>query len=344
MTIVEVNAVRPVGEILDWGRAAVDPALRAAVGELPASMRHIAGYHLGWWDQHGDPAGSGGGKAIRPTLALLAAQAAGGDVESALPAAVAVELVHNFSLLHDDVMDRDAIRRGRPTVWAVFGSADAILAGDALLALAFDVLAAGGRAVAEGVQMLSAAVLSLVDGQQADLDFEAREQVDVAECVTMAGKKTAALLGCATALGATVTGAPPEQVTHLRGFAESLGLAFQHVDDLLGIWGDPAVTGKPAHADLYRRKKTLPVVAALVSGTAAGRELAELYQHERALSAVDAVRTAELVELAGGRSWSQNQATELLTRALGQLKAAEPSPRPGAELSALAHLVIHREH
>lgn len=345
MTTVEVSATRSVSEVLAWGKALLDPALRAAVEELPAPIRHIAGYHLGWWDEHGIPTSSGGGKAIRPTLVLLAAEAAGGAPGAAVPAAAAVELIHNFSLIHDDVMDRDATRRGRPTVWAVFGSTEAILAGDALLALAFDVLAADGNAVvAEGVRMLAGAVLNLVDGQHADVSFEARAQVDVAECVTMTRKKTGALLGCATALGATVAGARPDQVAHLREFGESLGMAFQHIDDLLGIWGNPAVTGKPAYADLYRRKKSLPVVTALVSGSSAGSELAELYRCEQPFSADELAHAADLVERAGGRAWSQAQAAELLTTALGHLNAAGPAVRPAAELSALAHLVADRDH
>jgi geranylgeranyl diphosphate synthase type I len=345
VTTVETTSARPVSEVLAWSRAAIDPALRAAVGTLPASMGHLAGYHLGWWDSHGVPTGSAGGKAIRPTLVLLAAEATGGSQGAAVPAAAAVELVHNFSLLHDDVMDRDVTRRGRPTVWAVFGSAEAILAGDALLALAFDVLAASGHAaVPEGIRMLSAAVLDLVDGQHADVAFEARAQVDVSECVAMTEKKTGALLGCATALGATVAGAHPDQVTRLRDFGECLGVAFQHVDDLLGIWGDPVITGKPAYADLHRRKKTLPVVAALASDSAVRSELATLYHSEQPLSAAELARAADLVERAGGRTWSQVQAADLLATALGHLDAAGLVARPGAELAVLADLVIHRDY
>ncbi|MDQ3150897.1 MAG: polyprenyl synthetase family protein [Actinomycetota bacterium] len=345
MTTVEITSARPVGEVLAWSRAVIDPALRAAVETLPASMRHLTGYHLGWWDERGAPTSSAGGKAIRPTLVLLAAEAAGGTPEEAVPAAAAVELVHNFSLLHDDVMDGDATRRGRPTVWAVFGPTEAILAGDALLALAVDVLAASGHPTApEGIRMLSAAVLDLVDGQHEDVAFEALAQVDVAECLGMATKKTGALLGCAAALGATVAGARPDQLAHLRGFGERLGVAFQHVDDLLGIWGDPVVTGKPAYADLSRRKKSLPVVAALASGGAAGAELAALYHRERPLSAADLAHAADLVQWAGGRTWSQTQAADLLAEALGHLDAAGLAARAGVELGALAHLVTHRDH
>lgn len=345
MTIVDANTVRSANEVLSWGRSIIEPALSAAVETMPASMRHIAGYHLGWWDEHGRSAGTGGGKAIRPTLVVLTAEAAGSSPDAAVPAAVAVELVHNFTLLHDDVMDGDATRRGRPTVWTVFGSSAAILAGDALLALAFEVLAASGHpAASEATRMLSAAVLELVDGQYADLSFETREQVDVAECTAMTARKTGSLLGCAAAIGGSFAGADPNRIVHLRRFGECLGVAFQHVDDLLGIWGNPMIIGKPEYADLYRRKKSLPVVAALASGNAAGRELAALYRSEGQLSNTDVARAAELVARAGGRAWSQAQAADLLTTALGHLDAAGPMARPAAELVALAHLVVDRDH
>src|SRR5581483_445637 len=157
-------------EVLAWSRSMVEPGLRAAVGTLPSSMRRIAGYHFGWWNEHGHPERASGGKAIRPTLVLLSAYAVGGVPAAGVPAAVAVELVHNFSLLQDDVMDGDLMRRHRPTAWSVFGLNAAILAGDALLTLALDVLAASGHpAATEGTRMLSAAVQDLVDGQYADL-------------------------------------------------------------------------------------------------------------------------------------------------------------------------------
>jgi geranylgeranyl diphosphate synthase type I len=344
-TIEEMTRGRSAREVLTWSRNMIDPALRAAVDALPASMRGIAGYHFGWSNKHGRPAEADGGKAIRPMLVLLSAEAAGGIPALAVPAAVAVELVHNFSLLHDDVMDGDVTRRHRPTAWSVFGLNAAILAGDALLTLAFDVLAASGHPAAqEGMRMLSAAVLDLVDGQSADLAFEERADVGLPECLSMTEGKTGALLGCACALGALFGGSHPEQIEHLRSFGEHLGLAFQHVDDLLGIWGDPAVTGKPVYSDLHNRKKSLPVVAALTSGTPAGRELATLYHRGKPLSGTDLIHAAELVDIAGARTWSQAQADDLLAQALRQLRSAGLTARAAAELGALARLAIRRDH
>lgn len=346
MAAVDVHAMeQSARDALAWSNDTVVPALRAAVDTLPGLMRLIAGYHFGWCDERGRPATADGGKAFRPTMVLLSAKATGGVPVAAVPAAVAVELVHNFSLLHDDVMDRDAIRRHRPTAWSVFGSNAAILAGDALLTSAFDILAASGHsAAAEGIRMLSAAVLDLVHGQSADLAFEQRDDVDLPECVRMTHGKTAALLGCTCALGTVFGGGSPEQVALLRGFGEHLGLAFQHVDDLLGIWGDPVVTGKPVYSDLRNRKKSLPVVAALISGTSAGRELASLYHRDRPLSEADLVRAAALIDTAGGRAWSRRQADDLLAEALDQLRLAAPAAEATVELRALARLATRRDH
>lgn len=346
MTTIDVlTEGRSAREVLAWGRALVEPALRSAVDTLHSSMLRIAGYHFGWWDEHGRPARVAGGKAIRPTLALLSAQAVGGTAAAALPAAVAVELMHNHSLLHDDVMDGDLTRRHRRSAWSVFGVNDAILAGNALLALALDVLAGSGHPAAmDGIRILSAAEQDLLDGQSADLSFEQRTEVELAECVRMAERKTASLLGCACAVGAAFGGGHRGQVAGMRDFGVQLGLAFQHVDDLLGIWGDPVVTGKPAHSDLRSQKKSLPVVAALTSMSPSGRELAELYHRDEPLSETDLAHAAELIDVAGGRAWSQAQADDLLAQAVRTLQSINPTPRAAAELGMLARLATHRDH
>jgi geranylgeranyl diphosphate synthase, type I len=341
----DANRAGQAFEALTSSRTMVEPALRAAVDRLPDRMRQVAGYHLGWLDERGNPVRADRGKAMRPTMVLLSASAVGGDPADAVPAAVAVELVHNFSLLHDDVMDGDVTRRHRPTAWTVFGNATAILAGDALLTLAADVLASSQHPeAASAVRMLSSAVLGLIDGQNSDLEFETRADVDVAACQRMARDKTGALLGAACALGALHGGGSPEQITRMRSFGERLGLAFQHIDDLLGIWGDPAMTGKPVFSDLRTRKKTLPVVSALTSGSSAGQRLASLYYREQPLVSGELAQAAELVTLAGGRAWSQAQADELLASALTDLRRAEPEEDAAEALTALAHLVTRRDH
>jgi len=340
VTTVDAGA-RSVGDVLAWSKGIFDPALRAAVGRLPESMRRIAGYHLGWWDARGEEVRGSGGKALRPALVLLCAEAMGGDAADAVPAAVAVELVHNFSLLHDDVMDGDTTRRHRPTAWTVFGTGPAVLAGDALLSLAFEELIPDGPAAA---RLLSGSVLALLDGQAADVEFERRDDVTPAECVRMAEGKTGALLGASCTLGALAGSASPASAGLMGEFGRALGLAFQHIDDLLGIWGDPGVTGKPVYSDLQNRKKSLPVVSALSSRSPAGAELAALYAHPDPLTAAELACAADLVEAAGGRAWSQSQADTLLATALRSLAATSPVPRASAELTSLSRLITHRTH
>jgi geranylgeranyl diphosphate synthase type I len=321
----------------------MDLPLRQAVRDLPSSLQTIVGYHLGWLDDGGRAVKPCGGKAIRPTLAMLSAEAVGAEPDVAVPAAVAVELVHNFSLLHDDVMDGDRTRRWRPAAWTVFGIPAAILAGDALLTLAFGVLARSSQPAA-AMRILTSALNRLVDGQTADMALERQSSVSVAECVEMAANKTGALLACACTMGATFGGGSPEQVECLGAFGERLGLAFQHVDDLLGIWGDPAVTGKPVYSDLANRKKSLPVAAALHSGTSAGRDLARLYSLDRQLTGDELASAAKLVEAAGGRRWSRLQAEAHLAAALLWLLAAGFEERSAEEMLAVARLIAQRDH
>ncbi|WP_245601925.1 polyprenyl synthetase family protein [Hamadaea tsunoensis] len=339
MTALEATPTAQVAaRALEAARTAVDPALREAVDALPGALRRLAGYHFGWWDRHGVPEAGDPGKALRPALALLAAEAVGGSTNAALPAAVAVELVHNFSLIHDDVMDGDETRRHRPTVWKVFGVGHAILAGDALLALAFEAIATADRPAGDGTRMLAAAVNDLLEGQGEDLAFETRDDVRVEQCLAMARHKTGALLECSAGLGALFGGGTAAQVAQLRAFGADLGLAFQFADDLLGIWGDPAVTGKPVYSDLRSRKKSLPVVAALSGGSPVAGPLRDAYSGEGELSEAELERLAAAIDLAGGRAWCLAQADELLERALDALTMGGPltGTTPLAAVAALA--------
>jgi geranylgeranyl diphosphate synthase type I len=344
MTSTQDTPVRSAKEILAWSHSAIQPAMRAAVDSLSPPIRRVAAYHLGWTDQYDQPVNAATGKAVRPALTLLTAQASGGGTEAAIPAAAAIELVHNFSLLHDDVMDGDTSRRHRPTAWTVFGTSEAILTGDALLALALRVLAESHPAVSEQTAPLTKAVLDLITGQGADLAFEDRDTVEFDEYLDMANGKTAALIACACTLGALTAGAPSELVGHLRRFGAHLGTTFQFVDDMLGIWGDPAVTGKPVHSDLRSRKRTLPVITALNSGTRAGAELATLYDGQQAPTDDDLAHAAHLIDTAGGRVRCHTLADEHLGQALHHLREGAQTPQAAKELEALAHLITHRDH
>lgn len=341
---ITIGEGREAAALLERTRETVNPALRRTVESLPGSMRRVAMYHFGWEREDGTPAAGNAGKAIRPALVLAAAQALGGEGsvgEGVVRAAVAVELAHNFTLLHDDVIDRDARRRGRATAWTVFGVPDAIITGDAVMALALRLLAEDPHpASAAASARLTTCVIELCAGQQADCAFERRPDVSLDECLTMATAKTGALLGCACALGALYAGAGPDEVDAMDAFGREAGLAFQLIDDLIGIWGDPGHTGKPAGADLIARKKSLPVVAALTSGTAAGKELADLYAGP--MTADDVSRAADAVERAGGRDWAQAHAADRMGRAVQQLSRAVPDLGAAGGLLALAEFVTRR--
>ncbi|MEV7725969.1 family 2 encapsulin nanocompartment cargo protein polyprenyl transferase [Streptomyces sp. NPDC087917] len=330
--------------LLERTRETVNPVLRRTVESLPGDMRRVAMYHFGWEHEDGTPAAGSTGKAIRPALVMASARALGGSAdraEDAVRAAVAVELAHNFTLLHDDVIDKDVRRRGRSTAWTVFGIPDAIITGDAMMALALKVLAEDPHpASSPAAARLSACVIELCAGQQADCAFEQRPNVSLDECLTMATAKTGALLGCACALGALYAGAGPDEVDAMDAFGREAGLAFQLIDDLIGIWGDPGHTGKPAGADLIARKKSLPVVAALTSGTEAGEELAALYAGP--MTGDDVHRAARAVERAGGRDWAQGHAADRMGRAVQELSRAVPDLAAAGGLLALAEFVTRR--
>jgi geranylgeranyl diphosphate synthase type I len=326
-------------------REPVQHALRAAVGSLEDErMRLIASYQLGWCDADGTPVANGGGKAIRPTLAVVSALVGGGTVDDGLPGAVAVELVHNFSLLHDDVMDRDLERRHRPTGWAAFGDGQAILAGNAMLTLAIDVVAAAGEGGQRALPCLLAATQRLISGQSDDLHFEGGADVDLDEVLHMEAGKTAALLACSASIGALGAGAPADTVAALHQYGHELGMAFQLIDDILGITGDPAVTGKSASSDVRAGKRSAPIVAALTSGTNGSRRLAELLAGGAPSTDEDVVLATKLIEEAGGIDWATRAADIHLSGALGSLEAL-PAPQRGVDdLVALARYVVNRDH
>ncbi|GAA1070147.1 polyprenyl synthetase family protein [Kitasatospora arboriphila] len=340
-------------DLLARGRTMCTPSLRSAVARLAAPMDTVGAYHFGWIDRDGRPAAGDGGKAVRPALALLSAEAAGAPAEAGVPGGVSVELVHNFSLLHDDLMDGDETRRHRATAWTVFGPAQAILVGDALATLGTEVLldaaVTGGATAADAaraVRLITTATRKLIDGQAMDVAFEQRDVVTVEECLEMEGGKTGALLAASAAIGAVLAGADDRVSDALQRYGYHLGLAFQAVDDLLGIWGATEVTGKPHWGDLRQRKKSLPVCAALAEGGAASRKLADQLadpqgrgeESEQVLAA-----RAGLIEEAGGRAWTQDEARRRHQTALAALDEVPMTDEVREHFVALAEFVVVRE-
>ena len=341
-------------------RDALDAYLPLIEDELRACMSPPAGsppaffgmmhYHLGWTDPQFQPVQVKAGKRLRPLFTLLTCQAAGGDPHDALPAAAAVELIHNFSLIHDDIQDQSDTRRGRPTVWALWGEAQAINAGDAMFTLAHLALhrlcqrgISAGRVVT-AFRILDQTNLALCRGQHLDLAFENRLDVDTDAYLTMIQGKTAALLGCAGQLGALVASDDPALADRYRRLGEGLGLAFQIQDDVLGIWGEPEVTGKPVGDDIRQHKKSLPVVYVLGrQGNSEAERLRAIYAQKN-LSEADVAEAIALLDACQARPYAEELAHYYLETALTELEAARPEPEAGEALRELAHFLIQRSY
>jgi geranylgeranyl diphosphate synthase, type I len=333
--------IRTVPAAFARAREVVTPALMRCTQRLSPEIQRVVAYHLGFADAQGHPTTANGGKAARPALALLSAQAVDASEETALSGAVAVELVHNFSLLHDDVIDHDGRRRHRATAWALFGVGPAIVAGDALLTLSQQVLLDGGNGAGpHAASGLARATSDMIAGQADDIAFCSRRDVSLDEVVRMSACKTGALLACACSIGAVLAGAPERVTSALEEFGLNLGVAYQAVDDVLGIWGSPEETGKPAWNDLRERKKSLPVAAALSAGGPEATQLASILSGHAIEEQVHVA--AALVEELGGREWALQEADRRMERALHALAGARIAPEARAEFEEIAAFVVER--
>lgn len=305
-----MSAPMEIPEILRRYRGRILARLEGAL-EDEGPLGEMLAYHMGLREADGSEGPGIGGKLLRPALVCFSCEALGGDPDVALPLACALELVHNFSLIHDDLQDKDELRRGRPAVWAVFGEEQAINAGDGMLVLALRVALEGEnlpeRARLDALSALLFATYRMIEGQVLDFSLEGKN-AGVGEYLEMARRKTGALIGCALELGAIAAGTDEVIRGRHRELGEVLGLAFQIRDDWIGIWGDPKVTGKPVGSDLTRRKRSFPVAFALERDPSLGALLArdpvpveEVLARLEALGAEEATRrgTARYAEEAG---------------------------------------------
>ena len=303
-------------------------------------------YHMGWLDEHLQPDKLPTGKRLRPILCLLACMEVGGEPANALPAAAAIELLHNFSLIHDDVEDGDEVRRHRPTVWKLWGVPQAINAGDGLFTLAFAAMqrlqrrGVSAQATLAALELFTHTCVELTEGQHLDMRFEQRVTVQTPEYMRMIEGKTASLIGAAVAIGALIGGATDAQDQALQRFGQAMGLAFQIQDDILGIWGDPAVTGKAAGNDILRRKKSLPLLYALNHETV-GPQLQALWQED--LGAEQLPLVLQLLAETNARQFPQEQFDHHHHVGIAALHDALGDRAASSALLALANSLLHRE-
>ena len=323
--------------------------LRSTVGEgSPPLLYRMMRYHLGWEDERGRPLTKGHGKALRPSLCLWACEAVGGDWRQALPAAAALELMHNFSLVHDDIQDGDTERRHRPTVWSLWGQPQAINAGDSLLALARLALLGLADAGVEPAKVVRAcaildqACLGMIEGQCLDIGFEERTEIGLDAYLEMVAKKSGALFEASLHLGAWVGSDDESLVERFARCGCLLGTAFQIRDDMLGIWGSEESTGKPVAADVRRKKKSLPIVYVLSGAGDARDALLRLYA-QKTLSDRDVTQVMEILDSLGAYDYCQRTAQERIDQALAELTAAETSETAYGEFDQLAQFLLERD-
>ena len=264
-------------------RTWVEEALSRSVPDISRSELYIlVRYHLGWSDQQGIPAEApvSQGKALRPTLCLFASQALAQDITHALPSAAALELIHNFSLIHDDIQDQDRERRHQPTVWHLWGLPKALVAGNAMQSSGDIALLNTGcqgpdtETILKVSELLTDSYLEMIQGQCLDLAFESRTDISTEEYLQMIAYKTGSLIRSGLEIGAILSTEDPVTLQAFSRFGNYLGRAFQIRDDFLGIWGDETITGKAAGNDIRRRKKSFPIVLAF--SQADGEDLKDL--------------------------------------------------------------------
>lgn len=328
--------------VLDRVRALVEPAMRTAVDTLDPNLATPATYHLGWTNERGEATPGSAGKGVRAALAVLGAEAVRAPAQDCISGAVAIELIHNFSLIHDDIMDGDRMRRHRRTVWDVFGIGDAIIVGDALHVLAFQVLASDleNQRSVRALERLTHATSAMIAGQAQDVALDRAPTATLAQCLAMEANKTGALLAQSIAIGAELGGGDADQTTALEQYGMAIGRAFQAIDDVLGIWGDPAVTGKPAGNDLRERKKSVPVAIALDQGGELRDTVMAAYAAEPDDDQIAALSAA--LDNAGVRSKVEAVAQSELQTAVDALETADLAATACDELRELATFVVTR--
>jgi geranylgeranyl diphosphate synthase type I len=341
------SVVKELPPVFTRHQAAIGAALRAELDGRALPIYDSLRYYMGWAEVDGTLTYGPEGKRLRPTLCLLACEAVGGDPADALPAAVAIEFVHNFSLIHDDIEDGDRTRHHRPTLWVVWGEPTALIAGNNLLAIS-DMATqrlrdAGVSTAIRAGHILTERYLSMMEGQYLDIAYEGRTDVTVDEYLMMIERKTGALIEGAVELGALVGARGSSEVVEgLRAVGDDIGRIFQIRDDVLGIWGGPAL-GKPIGADITRKKNSLPVVHVLEHARGAQqRELQRIYARDE-ISAIDVERVLDVMDGLGTQRWCQGQAETRWNRARKRLGSLQLSSDATREFLELGEYLLVRE-
>ena len=333
-------------------RQSLAAELRSVVPSGPPQLYDLLRYHMGWVDAKGVPVegAESQGKALRPTLCLFSCQALSGQWESALPAAAAMEYVHNFSLIHDDVQDGDEERRHRPTVWSVWGVPRALVVGDTMLSLAGSAayrLSSRGlppRAVLGVSKLIMQGYLEMIEGQCLDLSFEEDVHVGVDDYLGMIALKTGALIRCSMAIGASIGSGDQSAVEAFARIGARLGRAFQIRDDVLGIWGDEEATGKAVGADILRKKKSYPLAYALDSATPATRQRLIGVMQKPELDRDDADGVLGILQEVGAQEAAHELVSHNAQKAVDELETVKLPQWAQGEFRHLVEFLTSRDY
>lgn len=320
----------------------VEVALADAVASEPGELGRLCRHALGVPGPGEANASAAGGKRIRPCLVLAACEALGGDLDEAMPAAVAIEMVHNFSLVHDDIEDGDETRHGQPTVWKLAGEAQGINTGDYLVTRAIQHVVRevpDPSAARDIVSALADAMTAMIRGQWQDIAFETQATVPVEAYLDMIRGKTGAMLGAALEAGAIAAGASAEHRQRFRDWGITLGLVFQAHDDYLGTWGDPAQTGKAIGSDIRRRKRALPLLLALEHPDT-GPDLRNALDSS---GDIDVEHVMALLERAGTLNSVEDRVARYRDQALGELAQLELPHTAHARFEELVYYFARRQ-
>lgn len=320
-------------------------------GQVAPLFRSMVFHHFGWSSSE-DQRLQARGKRIRPLITILVGNALGGKRDALVSAAVGLELLHNFTIVHDDIMDGSLERRHRPTVWSIWGAGQAINAGDGLFALGYlsaldlrgQVVGSSGQVGLQVIAAMTEACLATAEGQILDMSFEKRYDVSVEEYVVMVSNKSAALIACASLCGALISTENEAIAKAYTEFGRNLGIAFQIRDDFLGIWGSPDVTGKPSGIDILERKKSLPVIWGLNQSSASARQrLLEIYEKDN-LDALDIAQVQAILTEVGADIHTDQMATSYYEQSLNALSATGVENEWQAKLRTLARFLVERRY
>lgn len=329
--------------------AGIKKSLRDNLSHQTLDVYDMLRYYMGWADEEGKPHDGMGGKALRPTLCLFACEAAGGNPAFAMPAAVALEFIHNFSLIHDDIQDRDVTRHNRKTLWAIWGDSKAMIAGNVLRVIADDCLhqmldsGLGYERCLLIADALTQAYLEMIEGQYLDLEYEGRRDISMSDYFNMISRKTGALIRCSFKLGGLVGARDRKVAIAFENSGRALGYVFQIIDDVLGVWGIEKVTGKPVGADIRRKKNSYPLVCAHeIAGFRDSQLLDQIYNKEE-LDDTDVASVLTVLNRLNIRDHALNRAKTFADQAIDSLCGIDMSSQARENLEELVHFLLVRD-